>query len=265
MPGHWHSEAFYQRSALILFAIVPRSPFRDSLVLPRQTAGCTTLGCLCTSTVAQGLQNCVDCLVTASPTADVIAGAQALVGTYMGQCTSPGLPPVTVKSGSGGGPSISSPIKTFSTVTPPSVTTFRTSPSVPTTTSTSPIITSKITSPAVPTTTSTPPITTPKITSPAVPTTTSTPTITTPTITSPAVPTTTSTPLIATPTITSPNLPTNPSISQPTVHLFTSVGITGGPGQGIPGGQTGKGISTHSMSSLGAFGLSLLFGVLLAF
>ncbi|PPQ90340.1 hypothetical protein CVT25_007742 [Psilocybe cyanescens] len=204
-----------------VLAIVPRSPFRDSLILPRQTAcdsacavftdalnGCTTLGCLCTPTVAQGLQNCVDCAVTASPTADVIANAQALVGTYSGQCTGFGLPPVTVKSGSGGGPSTSPPVKTSTTITPLSVTTSRTSP-------------------AVPITTSTPPITTP--------------------------------------TITNPNFPTNPSISQSTVHPFTSVGITGGPGQGIPSGQTSKGMSTHSMASLGAFGLSLLFGVLLAF
>ncbi|KAF9484608.1 hypothetical protein BDN70DRAFT_917610 [Pholiota conissans] len=139
-------------------ALVPRSPFghindllpRHLDLLPRQISGtvcdsqcavfqnavndCTSIACLCTTTVANGLQRCVTCAVDAAPTTAVINSAEQLVNTYLDTCVGanvvvPTIPaattsrttpitPITPTSGSGS--VTNSPITSPSVTAPPS-------------------------------------------------------------------------------------------------------------------------------------------------
>ncbi|KAJ3501198.1 hypothetical protein NLJ89_g9448 [Agrocybe chaxingu] len=97
--------------AVQVSALVPRSVFEhfvarqsgpcDDTCAPFQTAvnTCNTTACLCTTTVAANLQECVNCAVGVSNNATVIAAAQSLVSTFSNTCASSNLPVVTVPGG----------------------------------------------------------------------------------------------------------------------------------------------------------------------
>jgi hypothetical protein len=112
--------------------LLPRSPYHQFLKVRQGDAcdtacavfsaaldRCTTAACLCVSSIQVGLQSCVDCALTGTPSADTITAARDLVDTFQEVCDGFGLTPVTLST-TPAGPTTTRPV-----VTPPTTPTTR--------------------------------------------------------------------------------------------------------------------------------------------